>query len=248
MNVMNLIWSVFLGIVQGLTEFLPVSSSGHLVILQHFIPGFSQPGVLFDVILHLGTVFSVIYFFRKNIIRYILSNFWIIFIGTIPAGIIGFFFNDFFESMFGNIRLVGFALLITAFLNHLTYKAKERGEKISFGKSLFVGAAQAIAIIPGISRSGSTIFAGSILGIDKKKAAEFSFMLSIPAVLGANILQFFKYRNFLSFEVVPYSIGFLFSFLFGVIAIKVVLRNLSTKGFKYFAYYALLVGLLALII
>ena len=168
---MNLFSSVFLGILQGLTEFLPVSSSGHLVLVQHLIPGFSQPGVLFDVVLHLGTFFSIVIYFRKAILKISRRYFFLIAVGTVPAVFFGLLFQSAIEDLFRSVQVVGFALLITAMMNYLTDRETKRGKKIPLKTAGIVGLAQAFALIPGISRSGSTIFVGTRLGITKKKAA-----------------------------------------------------------------------------
>ena len=157
---MNIIWSVVLGIIQGLTEFLPVSSSGHLVIAQHFIPGFSQPGVMYDVILHLATLLAILYFFRKKIFKLGLKYYQLLLVGTIPAAVLGFLFQSQLEKMFGNFKMVGVELVITGILNLLVDKVETRKTNISNTNSLLIGISQAVAIIPGISRSGATIFTG----------------------------------------------------------------------------------------
>ena len=154
---MNPVWAIILGTIQGLTEFLPISSSGHLVITQKLIPGFSQPGVLFDVVVHLGTLFAVLVFFRKKILSLKKQYIFLLLAGTVPVALIGFFFATPIESLFENVRLVGFALLLTGFVNLLTDKANGKTKEISFSNSFFIGLAQAVAIIPGISRSGTTI-------------------------------------------------------------------------------------------
>lgn len=244
---MNVLWVVILGIVQGFTEFLPVSSSGHLVILQSLIPSFDQPGVLFDVILHLGTTVAVVYFFRKTIINAFKDNFWFFVVGTVPAGLVGFFFRSQLESMFANVKLVGLTLIITAILNYVTDKTASGKNKFTGKNALLIGTAQALAIVPGISRSGATIFAGVKSGIDKKKAAEFSFILSIPAILGASVLQLFYHGVNGITDPLNYFFGFIAAFISGFFAIGFVLKTLHQKRFKYFGYYCLIVGVLVLL-
>jgi undecaprenyl-diphosphatase len=244
---MNLIQSLFLGVVQGLTEFLPISSSGHLVIVQSLIPNFSQPGIVLDVVLHAGTIFSILIYFWKNL--YILvKKYWIqIIVGSIPAGILGVLIESRIETVFESTMVVGFALIITAFLNFLTDKTKSTKSKVGFKSALFIGIAQAIAIVPGISRSGSTIFAGTKMGIEKKDAAEFSFLLSIPAVLGANLLQISKFKLIDNDSLFIYLVGFVSAFISGYFAIKIVYKALKRNGFKYFSYYLIAVGVLVLV-
>lgn len=243
---MNLISSIFLGILQGLTEFLPVSSSGHLVIAQNLIPGFTQDGVLFDVILHAGTVLAVLYYFRKTLLKLTSKYLLLLLIGTIPAGLVGVLLGSSIEKLFNGLYLVGFALLFTAILNFLTDKAKTGSKEISIKKSILIGMAQALAIIPGISRSGSTIFAGTSLGIKRKEAAQFSFLLSVPAIIGANAVQFLKYGFGGTGNIMFYFAGFITAFVSGVIAINFVLKFLLGGKFKLFAYYCVVLGIIVL--
>jgi len=244
----NLISSIFLGILQGLTEFLPVSSSGHLVIVQNLIPGFTQDGVLFDVFLHAGTVLAVLYYFRKTLLKLTPKYLFLLLIGTIPAGLVGVFLGSSIENLFNGVYIVGFALLFTAVLNFLTDRAKTGSKEISIKKTILIGMAQALAIIPGISRSGSTIFAGTSLGIKRKEAAQFSFLLSVPAIVGANAIQFLKYGSEVTGNILFYSVGFIAAFISGVIAINFVLKFLLAGRFKLFAYYCVVLGVLVLTI
>lgn len=245
---MNYQSSLFLGIIQGLTEFLPVSSSGHLVILQSIIPSFSQPGVLFDVILHAGTLLAVLVYFVKDILAMKLKYLVLIIIGTIPAALFGYFFQDFLESLFSSVKVVGVALIATSIMNFYTDKIKGVKEKISLYDAFTIGTAQALAIIPGISRSGSTIFAGSTLGIKKTQAAKFSFLLSVPAVFGANLLQFAEYGRSEVLKIDLYFFGFLGAFVAGLVAINLVFKLLKRGNFKIFAYYCLILGVVALLL
>ncbi len=242
---MNLWFALVLGAVQGLTEFLPISSSAHLVIIQSLIPGFSQQGVMFDVLLHLATTLAVVVYFRNKIFRLSKKYLIALLIGTIPAAFAGYFFKSFFESLFESVRLVGIALVVTALVNYLTDRNVGRREKVGNADAFLVGIAQAVAIIPGISRSGSTIFAGTSLGIDRKEAAQFSFLLSVPAVVGANVLEILD--NGLSGRI-PFGIyaaGFIFSFLLGIVGINLTFRFLWEKKFKIFALYSLVLALIA---
>jgi len=245
---MNIITSIFLGFLQGLTEFLPVSSSGHLVLVQSLLPGFTQVGVLFDVFLHFGTLFAVLVFFRKEILKLPPKYYLYLALGTIPAAFIGYFFKSQLESLFTSTKLVGFALLATGLVNLLTDKIESTGKKLSFKNSFITGVAQAIAIIPGISRSGTTIFASVAQGVDKKSAAKFSFLLSIPAVLGANILEFATHGVSEIGNYTFYLTGFVFSFISGLLAIYLVFKFLTQRKFKIFAYYCFIVGILAILL
>lgn len=244
---MNVFWALLLGIIQGLTEFIPVSSSGHLVLAQTIISDFEQPGVLFEVFLHAGTLLSIIFYFRKIIFRIKLNYWLLIFLATIPAGLFGFFFQSPLESLFESSRVVGFALIITAILNFLTDKVNPSKGPITSKNAFLIGIAQAVAIVPGISRSGTTIFAGSALGIEKKEAAKFSFLLSVPAVVGANLLQFYSHGSDRNGNPALFIVGFFAAFVSGYFAIKVVYKFLTESKFKYFALYTLFVGVLALI-
>ena len=238
--------AAILGMVQGLTEFLPVSSSGHLVLFQKLLPGFSQPGILFDVILHFGTLIAVIIYFRKKLFSLIIDNFWFLVIATIPAVVVGLLFDSFVEKLFASTLYVGFEFLANAVMSYMISVVKDRGVGLNIKNSAIIGIAQAIAISPGISRSGSTIFAGSILGIDKQKVAEFSFILSLPAVLGANVLQLYKYGGSEIVNISNYLIGVISSFVFGLIAIRLVMEFIKKGRFKFFAVYSLILGVLVI--
>jgi len=244
---MNYIWALILGVLQGFTEFLPVSSSGHLVLAQSLIPNFSQPGILFDVFLHFGTLFAVLFFFRKKIFKLSWKYVLYIVIATIPAVLVGFFLKDSIEILFSNVEIVGIALIITGLLNFLTHKHKEEIKELDSKKSVFVGFMQAFAIIPGISRSGSTIFSGIKSGLSSKDAAEFSFLISVPAIIGANVLEIYSSWGE-SINYVPYLIGFISAFISGIFAIKLVLKFLEERKFKIFAFYCLILGLITLLI
>ncbi len=252
---MELFWPVILGIVQGITEWLPISSSGHLVILQELFR--VDVGLLFDLVLHLGTLLAVIIYFRKEIYNIILSVvrfdfksdggrlFLFILIGSVPAGVVGFLFNDFVEKLFSSLFVVGIALIITGiFLFVCERWSKER--KLNFFDSVLIGIAQAVAIIPGISRSGSTIGTGMLLGVKKEDAAKFSFLLSIPAILGGNIYEFLK-GGAGSFEIAPLLIGFLTAFVFGYLSLGFLMRLIRQKKFHYFSYYCIALGLVVLL-
>ena len=244
---MSALSAASLGLIQGLTEFLPVSSSGHLVLAQSLIPGFSQPGVLFDVVLHLGTLFAVFYYFWKRILKLNRNYLMFLAVGTIPAGAIGFLFQSRLESMFGDVKWVAIELIITGIINLVIDKLPNKTDKISIKNSFLVGISQAIAIIPGISRSGATIFTGASLGISKREAAEFSFLLSIPAILGANVLQFMKHGISTDVSLTSYLLGFVIAFIVGFFSIKLVFKFLAEGKFKIFGIYSIALGIIALI-
>ena len=244
---MDITYAVGLGVLQGLTEFLPVSSSGHLVLAQSLIPNFSQPGVFFDVVLHLGTLTSVVVYFFRSILKLSRGMLAGLFLGSVPAGVVGIAFFEQIEGLFSSVLLVGFALLVTAALNFLTDKSDPKKKEVSLKDSFLVGIAQAIAIIPGISRSGATIFASSRLGIRKEKAAEFSFLLSVPAILGANALQFIRHSNGVMDDFWFYAVGFFAAAASGLLAIKIVYSLLLKNKFVVFSVYCLVVGVLSLV-
>jgi undecaprenyl-diphosphatase len=244
---MDFFSSVVLGILQGFTEFLPVSSSGHLVLIQSLMPNFSQPGVLFYVFLHLGTLFAVLIYFRKIIFKLPLKYYLFIVTATVPAALVGFFFQSKVEVFFTNYKIVGFALIVTGVMNILTNRIKHRSQKLTYKSSFITGIGQAIALIPGISRSGTTIFASVAQGINKETAAQFSFLLAVPAILGANILQLIDYGLKEISDPSAYITGFIFAFISGYLAIKIVFKFLAKNTFKYFGIYCISLGLFAVI-
>ncbi len=245
---MNYLTSIFLGIVQGITEFLPVSSSGHLVLIQKLIPGFTQPGILFDVILHFGTTAAVIFYFRKKILSLSFKYMLLLAVGTIPAVLIGLLFQDQLEAMFSKDRLLGFEFIISGILSFLVDGEVLKKSVLNIKNSFLIGIAQAFAIIPAISRSGATIFTGVKLGIDKKEVAEFSFLMSVPAILGANFLEIVTHKDALMESSIGiYSAGFITSLIVGFLSIGVLLRLLNKNKFKFFGYYCVILGFLVIL-
>jgi len=245
---MNLLWSALLGVLQGLTEFLPVSSSGHLVMAQSLIPGFSQPGVLFDVTLHMGTLMAVLYYFRKKIFSLDLRYLVLLAAGTIPAVLAAAFFGDFLEKLFSDSKWVAWELMLSGALNILVdFIPRGRG-MITLKNSFLVGIAQAISIIPGISRSGATIFTGVALKADRRQAAEFSFLLSIPAILGATTFQLVKYGIGAAEHPAFYLTGLLTSLVVGFFSIEIVFKFLLGKRFKIFGAYCIALALAFLLL
>ncbi|HHV75832.1 MAG TPA: undecaprenyl-diphosphatase UppP [Syntrophothermus lipocalidus] len=254
---MNYLDAVILGIVQGLTEFLPVSSSGHLVIFQKLL-GFQQPGVTFEVMLHLGTLVAVIAAFWSDvwgIIKKPMSRIvYLIILGTIPAGLIGVFLKPLFEQAFESLTVVGVGLIITGFLLVLGEKLGTRAwwgkevEQTSVGDALFIGLLQGLAITPGISRSGSTISAGLLRGLDREFAARFSFLLSIPAILGAGILEGKDILDsgIAGHSLAPYIVGTVTAAVSSYIAIRIVMGLVKRGRLSLFSYYCWTVGILIL--
>ena len=244
---MNLVYSLVLGIVQGFTEFLPVSSSGHLVIFQKLF-NFESPGILFETVLHLGTALAIAYYYKDQILNLNKKYLILLLIGSIPAGIVGFLFKSNLESLFLSTKVVGIALIVTGILNLETDKVNGRRQKLDNFDAILIGIAQAFAIVPGLSRSGATIFAGTKNNLQKMEVARFTFLLSIPAILGANILELVTVEQTPSTNVLTYLVGFLAAFISGLFAIKFVLDLLSEKKFKYFGVYAIAAGAITILV
>ena len=244
--------AIISGIVQGLTEFLPVSSSGHLVILHHFF-GYNQPQFTFDIFLHIGTLFAVLVYFRRDIIDMLKRRprlFMYVILATIPTALIGFLFIDFVEGLFQNIKLVGLMLFVTAgflFIADKVSTSKSNTGKLSWVKAIGIGVIQGLAIAPGISRSGSTISSGILFGLDKNEAIRFSFLLAIPAILGALILQIVRTggRVVLTSQML---IGSSLAFVVGLVSIYILIKSVINAKLKYFAIYCILVGGVLLIL
>jgi undecaprenyl-diphosphatase len=269
---MDIIQAIILGIVQGLTEFLPVSSSAHLVFMTEIL-GLPQ-NVAFDTLLHIGTLVAVVGYFWRDIIQ-VISSFisslidifkgkfrkgleetpfkklsWLLIVGTIPAGLMGILLEKQFEALFNSIIYVGFFLIITGFLLWGAERVKP-GDKevkdISFKNALVIGVAQGIAIAPGISRSGATIAAGLFSGLNRELAAKFSFLLSIPAILGAALVQT-KDITSVDMSAAVMIAGFISAAIFGYLAIKLLLKIIKERTLMIFAYYCWIVGIIAIIL
>ncbi len=236
---MTLIQSIILALTQGITEFLPISSDGHLNLVQHLF-GFT-PSLTFDIFLHLATFFSVLFFFRKKI-NYFIANLPYIIIGSIPAALIGFIFKDQIESLFSNPKLLPYFFLLTATYALATKFIIRRDNKITYLSAIIIGIFQALAILPGVSRSGGTIFAALLLGLSPLNAFNFSFSLFIPATAGAILLEL---KDILSPSVFTANnlIAFVLTFFVGLIALKFLEKVLSGRKFWYFGVYALLLAL-----
>ncbi|PLX89023.1 MAG: UDP-diphosphatase [Desulfuromonas sp.] len=255
---MTILHAILLGLVQGLTEFLPVSSSGHLAITQHFLPGFTQPGLLFDVLLHAATMTAVLIYFRAEVTSLASSYFRtdetaandrhilrLLIFGSIPTAIIGLSGKDFFEGLFENLPVIGSMLLVTAALLFLAGRIKRDGRaeaQMNLVDALLVGIAQGAAILPGISRSGSTIACLLLRGVDGVTAARFSFLLALPAVGGATLLSLRDLQHVNPSELPAYAIGSLVAFISGLLAIRFLLAVVRNRRLQGFAIYCLLVG------
>ncbi len=269
---MDIIQAIIIGLVQGLTEFLPVSSSAHLIFAQQAL-GVADVGLAFDVLLHVGTLVAVIVYFFNDIVNmikgFLLSlvdlkdgNFigelkkdpykklaWLTILATIPIGIVGVLFNDIVESMFMGLTVPAFLLLITGCLLYVSQRMNSGRidvRNISLKEALIMGCGQALAILPGLSRSGTTIAAGLFAGLDKEFAAKFSFILSIPAILGAAVFQL-KDLSGGSIEIGACIAGFIVAAISGYLAISFLLKIVREKSLDIFAYYCWIVGIIVLV-
>lgn len=258
---MSVLEALILGIVQGLTEFLPVSSSGHLELFKALLGSnmVAKESLLFTVVVHFATALSTVFVYRKDLLdifkglfafkatEQTLFSFKIV-LSMIPAAVIGVLFNDEIEHFFeGNIAFVGAMLLLTAVLLLVADRAKNTNKKVGFFEAVIVGIAQSIAILPGISRSGATISTSVLLGIDKEKAARFSFLMVVPLILGkvAKDLLDDGFQN-LNIETLPLIIGFISAFVTGVIACTWMIQLVKRSKLSYFAIYCAVVGVVAL--
>lgn len=259
---MSYVKITLLGIIQGLTEFFPISSSGHLVLFQNLF-GLKEPQILVDVMLHLGTLLSLLVFLRRELLALIRSFFLFIrspkkgvrdpgiklifalILASLPTFFIGYLFSDFFESLFASLRIVGLALIFTGAYLFLTKFSREKKVNFLF-HPLIIGILQGLAIVPGFSRSGLTIGGALFLGWKREEAARFSFLLSIPAILGATLFQLGKTDT----GSQPWSIiltGVFFSAIFGYTALSFLVSIIIRGKFYSFSYYCFLVGLTTLV-
>ncbi|WGH77084.1 undecaprenyl-diphosphate phosphatase [Tenacibaculum tangerinum] len=258
---MNILEAIILGIIQGLTEFLPVSSSGHLELAKALFGDTSVPqeSLMFTVVLHAATALSTIVVFRKEIaeiLRGLLQFQWNeemqfslkIILSMIPAVVIGLAFEKELENFFGGkVLLVGCMLLVTAALLLLADKAKNTNKSVSFKNALIIGISQAIAMLPGISRSGATISTSVLLGVDRTKAARFSFLMVVPLILGKVAKDMLSGDiNFQSSEIVPLSAGFFAAFISGLLACTWMISLVKKSKLSYFSVYCAIVGLIAI--
>ena len=258
---MELLTSFILGIIQGLTEFLPVSSSGHLEIGKAIFGNdwSADESMLMTVVLHFATALSTIVIFRKEIVTIVKGLFskedkqaksfsFFIVVSMVPAAIVGVLFDDIIESFFdGNLLLVSIMLIATGGLLFLADRAKSSEKKVGIKESILIGIAQAIAILPGISRSGATISTSVLLGVDREQSARFSFLMVVPLIFGKmakDILDgaFDKIDG----PLINYGVGFLAAFLTGIFACTLMIKLVKNSQLKYFSIYCFLVAVITL--
>jgi len=269
-----------LGALQGLTEFLPVSSSGHLVLAQSLLPGFSQPGVLFDVALHLATALAVVVYFKQDLIGLLKRKaeneavgtmvenaelerinwklVWMMILALIPTGIIGFLLKDLAQAQFENPFGVGLFLILTgAILFSADLAARKKpawlqAQDPGIWQSLVIGAAQGLAVFPGLSRSGATISAGIFSKVRGDYSARFSFLLSVPAVLGVSLVSLLEEREalwqFQRGEILAYLLGMAGAFIIGYWSIRLVLAMVRRIRLSWFGGYCVVVGVITVLI
>ena len=259
---MTILEALILGLIQGLTEFLPVSSSGHLELARFFFGSGEIPeeGLYFTILLHFATALATIAVFRKEICKIFLGlfsregkeerSFSIkIIISMIPAALIGLLFEEDLSSLFSaNVSLVGFMLLITGLLLLFSDKKKETDKQLTFFNSAIIGLAQAIAILPGISRSGATLATSILLGIKRDEAIQFSFLMVIPLILGKIAKDMLGGSFWVSgIEPMVLIVGFSAAFISGYFACKWMISLVKNARLKYFAYYCFCIGTLGII-
>ena len=270
---MDIIQGIIIGIVQGLTEFLPVSSSAHLVFIQNLLG--VESSLAFDTFLHLGTLIAVLWFFRYDIIKMLKSWIlslediiqgrfkegfyedpykrlaWYVILATIPVALVGVLFEDAVDSLFaGALYVPAFFLFVTGTILYLSQRMSSGNinmNNISKKEALWMGLGQACAILPGLSRSGTTIAAGLTIGLEKEFAAKFSFILSIPAILGAFVLQVKDIGGALNVNFLPVMLGFVASIIAGYLAIKWMLDLIKNRSLDIFAYYCWVVGIVVFV-
>ncbi|MBQ3976009.1 MAG: undecaprenyl-diphosphate phosphatase [Bacteroidales bacterium] len=258
---MNWWQALILGLVQGLTEFLPVSSSGHLVIFRELLGAEAPSDLVFEITVHVATALATIVVFRKQILDLLQGLFKFkyneqtdfiakLVVSMIPVAIVGFFFKDKVEELFSSLLVVGCALMVTALLLFLSdrVKARKEGKEITFGQALVMGLGQAVAVIPGLSRSGTTISAGLLSGASRNKVAEFSFLMVLVPILGEAFLDLVGGDLATSsISIAPLVLGFLAAFFSGLFACKAMIALVKKAGLKWFALYCAIVGLIVII-
>lgn len=246
---MNILESVILGLIQGVTEFLPISSSGHLIIARKLFGLALEQSLAFDIFLHLATLLAIVVCFFGDLKRISGKLAYALVLGTIPAGLVGYFYGGVLEQIVRKPEYVAFALIagsIVFFFADQIPKSEEGEKKVNPLKGLFIGLFQMFALIPGVSRSGITISGGLFFGLSREEAIKFAFLLGIPVIAGAALKTILDLpSNFLTFELLNFStiIGFLSALLSGIWAVKFLVRYLSRHSFAPFIVYRVLLAL-----
>jgi len=257
---MNIVQAVILGIVQGITEFIPVSSSGHLVLIREFL-AWEDPGISFDIALHCGTFLALLFYFRRLWLRIAKGGvrifrkrlFWGIVFSTLPVAILGYLGQSLVVKYFRSSIAVGIFLIIVASIFILTEKLYSRWETVksksvlSFTDYVLIGIAQSLALIPGVSRSGMTIAAGMNRKMSRRESAEFSFLLAIPAIFGAAAYDLFANYQSLSTNLWQTILGFCAALIFGYFSLRFLINYLKKHSLNVFAYYLFALGAIAIV-
>lgn len=260
---MSLFEAFVLGLVQGLTEFIPISSTAHLRIVPHFL-GWGDPGAAFSAVIQLGTLLSVFIYFRKDVFELLVAFFqsvvalkpnlteqsrlaWAIGVGTIPIVVLGLGFKDFIETEARDLRIIGTSLIVLALLLYLSEKVskpRKLTKDLGFLQVQFIGLCQALALIPGCSRSGSTIMGGLFLGMTREEAARFSFLLGLPAILGSGLFELKELADHGLGETgwINVLVGILAAFVSGYLSIEFLLQFLKRYGTLLFVVYRVILG------
>jgi len=238
---MGILESMIMGAIQGITEFLPISSSGHLVLFQNLF-GLNTENILFDICLHIATLGAVLFVFWKKVVQLVKHPFSSmavkLYVATIPTVVLVLIFREYIETSFGGYFFV-FGFIITAMMLLVTELFSRKKEKQPLGKlsSFFMGVAQGIATLPGVSRSGSTICMGLMLGKDRKEVAEFSFLMSIPVIIASLVYELCFSEQIVAVELIPLILGMFTAFVLGVLAIKFMLKIIQKTSLIWFALY-----------
>ena len=248
---MDLLNAVILGLIQGITEFLPISSSGHLVIGNYLLGVENNSSILFEVVVHLGTLFSILFYFKNEILHLFkgiikregksLNYFLLIAIATIPAVFIGIMFNNQIKELY-NIESVSLFLLITGVIIFSSKFAKQKSIELTYLHVFIIGCAQAFAILPGISRSGTTITVALLLGMSTQKSSQFSFFIAIPVIIGAVLLEITKINQI--DNIYNLLAGFITSFAVGYFSISWLIRLINKLHFWKFSFYVWFLGVI----
>lgn len=270
MTTLTYLQAIILGAVQGAAEFLPISSSGHLALIQHFF-GISGDNVLpFTVLLHVGTLISVFIIYWNDIVALVIELVWLlrdlftgkglqlrhnptrrmllmILVATIPTGIIGLMFHHTFESFYSSITVIGIGLIVTGFILLLAERmgrGRKNASNMLWRNAIFIGVMQGIAITPGISRSGATLFGGLVTGLERKFAVKFAFLISIPSILGSVVVEIPKAASagMYNLSAGPVIVGVIVAAVAGLIAIRTMIRVVSRKKLIGFSYYVWILG------